>query len=113
MVVTVKQFWATSGAPLTDYFTIIPIRGTSTVTGFRNWRDSTLRGVPKAGFNVGPIAAAVLGGPQYHMDVDSWAWAQEWIMEPGTRLEFRQNAQNTTFDLNVIWEEVNVTATYI
>lgn len=111
ILIRLKKWWAVSGAPLTDFISIAV--GTTTVTsgtgGF--WRDRRLAGGAH-GFPVGaqsPTTALV--PPLYHLDTDHIVWVDEWVIGPGQLLTFRQNAVNTTLNLNLSWEETDLTAT--
>lgn len=110
VIVTIKRWWAVSGAPLTDFVSLNLQATDRTISGFRIWRDSNFSGLPRAGFTGAVAAAIVLGGPQYHLDTDSIVWEEEWVLTPDTHLEWRQNGQNTTLDVWVDWEETDITA---
>jgi hypothetical protein len=110
IIATVKSWNAVSGAPITDYLSITAGTTTGTVGTGAFWRDLRLAGVPRSYLARSASPAAVITAPFYHLDIDSKQWAGEWILLPGQILSFRQNAQNTTLDLLVFWEETDITA---
>lgn len=111
VLVRLKQFWGVSGAPLTDYFVIALQTAAGAANIATQFRDSQLRGIPKTKLIKGVGGAAVLAAPFYHMDTDSIVWNEEWVISPGYRLVFTQNAQNTTFDMMWDFTETDLTAT--
>ena len=109
IIIKLQQWWGVSGAPLTDFVQLRYQASGGSGTGFQFWRDSGQAGVPIAEWQATTSVTVVLGGPQYHLDVDSNVWEQEWIVRPGAFLEWRQLAANDTLDIWATWTEENET----
>ena len=110
ILMTVKSFWAVSGAPTTD-FLAISMGTTSTAAGTRGfWRDGRIAGQPLGRLTIIQTPNFALTEPFYHLDNDDTQWYGDWILPEGGTFIVDQNADNTTLTLSVRWEEQDITA---
>lgn len=108
-VLAVITAWnAVSGAPTTDYISILRVKGSTGASQAGEFRDLRVQGTPAVLFAVTASAAFVLAAPTFHLTDSSKVWRSQWILPPGWYVRWTQNAQNQTCDFWVEWTEQNL-----